>query len=475
MAQIPPDEIQYSSLSTCDDVGRVFHWRGGIYRGIKAQGTKQVHALFESGCLNELIERGLFPRYQITDHALEGFAFVVKHEAIPILTYPHEWSFDMFRDAALAALEVGSIAARYGWSLKDCHPYNVLFYGARPMFVDLGSFTQTHGRGGLIVDTAFLNLYWYPLAIWAAGDSFLARRVISCANEMMSDVSWALYQHPTLRGRSRQRINRVMRRRTSLLSRGANILDYRPSLRRAATSMVNHLPAELLVYRPELMRQKIMNLKPPTPASEWHDYQGEYFDGDERKTTARFNRIVEIIQSLDCDSVVELAGNRGLLSLLLYEKTSVQSILSTDNDSNATNLFHLDCRSLGAPSDKIMQSAVLNFMVPELNFYTVPPPDRFRADIVTALAITHHLILTQNFDVKEILRTIAGYTRRFALVEFMPLGLWNGETAPPLPEWYTLEWFQQAFKEWFELVSVEQVEANRVLHLGRLRTNSDVV
>ena len=469
MAEIPPDEIQYSNLSTSDHVGRVFHWRGGIYRGINVQAAPQVRALFESGCLDELIERGLFPRSTITDDALEGFALVVKHEAIPIVTYPHEWSFDMFRDAALAVLEVNTTAARFGWALKDAHPYNVLFHGARPMFVDLGSFTQTPPGAASIVGTAFLNFFWYPLAIWASGDTFLARRVISCANELMPDVSWAYYQHPTWRGRSLQRLNRVMRRRTNLMSRGAHMLDYRPSLRRAATSMVNHLPAELLVCTPDLMRQKIVNLAPPTPSSEWHDYQGEYFQGDERATTPRFDRIVEIIESLDCESVVELAGNRGLLSLLLFEKTSVQSILSTDNDSNATNRFHLDCRKLGAPSDKIMQAAVLNFMVPEINFYSAPPPVRFRADLVTALAVTHHLILTQNFDIREILRTIAGYTRRFALVEFMPLGLWNGKTAPPLPDWYTLEWFQQAFSEFFDVLLVEEVETNRVLHLGRLK------
>jgi hypothetical protein len=225
-----------------------------------------------------------------------------------------------------------------------------------------------------------------------------------------------------------------------------------------------------MAYTPDLLRLKIANLAPPPPEGAWHCYQDEYFENGELAPTPRFERIVEIIRSLECESVVELAGNQGLLSLLLAGQTSIQRVLCTDSDPDAINRLHRYCRQLSPTSStRVVHSAVLNFMGPEENFYTLPPGERFRADLVTALAITHHLTLAQNFQLRDVMATIAGYSRRFALVEFMPLGLWNGVEAPPLPDWYTLESFQQAFSEFFEIIQVEKVEDNRVLHLGRLK------
>jgi hypothetical protein len=118
---------------------------------------------------------------------------------------------------------------------------------------------------------------------------------------------------------------------------------------------------------------------------------------------------------------------------------------------------------------KTIQPTVINFMTPDVNFVAGNPAARLRADVVIALAITHHLTLSQNFSLREVLKTIAAYTRQFALVEFMPLGLWDGQQAPKLPAWYNLKWFQETFAEFFEVLSVEELEPNRVLHVGRLK------
>lgn len=470
MVAIPPEEIQYSNLSCVDDVGRVFHWREGIYRGINAGAAEHVWALFASGFLDELAERGLFPHSRITEHTLNGFALVVQHELVPCITYPHEWSFNMFRDAALTVLEISRTGARFGWTLKDCHPYNLLFNGARPMYVDLGSFMPITPGNGLVKCPGFLASYWYPLYIWAAGDSFLAQRIVSSGHEEMPALSWQLYRNPIRRWLSPQLGARITRRRERVLKRGAQLLGDGHKLERAVASLVSYLPAELFVGDADMLQRKIEDLAPPPPTSTWHDYQGEYFQTGVLASTPRFDRILEIVQSLNCESVVELAGNQGLLSLLLLRHTSVTRVICTDYDSHAINRLHGYCSNLAVvPAGKMLQSAVINFMIPELNFYTLPPAERFRGDLVTALAITHHLTLSQNFQLRQVIQTIADYTRRFALVEFMPLGLWNGHEAPRVPEWYTLEWFQHVFAEFFDLLQVEEVETNRVLHLGRLK------
>ena len=59
-------------------------------------------------------------------------------------------------------------------------------------------------------------------------------------------------------------------------------------------------------------------------------------------------------------------------------------------------------------------------------------------------------------------------TKKYIIVEFMPLGLWNGETAPELPEWYTLDWFLDNLKKYFNILKIEQTEINRIAILGEL-------
>jgi hypothetical protein len=175
------------------------------------------------------------------------------------------------------------------------------------------------------------------------------------------------------------------------------------------------------------------------------------------------------VYSLGSTSVVELAGNQGFLSLLLASRRQITRIICTDCDSDVINKLYSYCRRVAGTENNIIHPAVLDFMISESNSGTIPPAERFRADLVTALAITHHLTLRQNLPLREVIRAIASYTNRFALVEFMPLGLWDGWEAPPLPDWYGPDWFRVGFGEFFDILGVEQIETNRVLYLGVLK------
>jgi hypothetical protein len=62
------------------------------------------------------------------------------------------------------------------------------------------------------------------------------------------------------------------------------------------------------------------------------------------------------------------------------------------------------------------------------------------SDVVFALALTHHLILSQNYDIHAIFSTISMYSRKYVYIEFCPLGLWSNGKAPPFPDWYNEAW-----------------------------------
>ena len=77
---------------------------------------------------------------------------VIRPDRIHLISYPYEWSFSQYQDAALLTLEIQRLALGRGMSLKDCSAFNVQFHEGRPIFIDTLSLRAVSGReamGGL--------------------------------------------------------------------------------------------------------------------------------------------------------------------------------------------------------------------------------------------------------------------------------------------------------------------------------------
>jgi hypothetical protein len=68
---------------------------------------------------------------------LPAGAMIVEHNLVDFANYPHEWAPEMLRSAAFLTLELASSALQNGFILKDATPYNLIFDGSRPLFVDV--------------------------------------------------------------------------------------------------------------------------------------------------------------------------------------------------------------------------------------------------------------------------------------------------------------------------------------------------
>src|SRR5262245_60501567 len=82
--------------------------------------------------LSEYLRRGSW-----RDEAPEA---VFEHERIAFPSYPYEWAPEMLNRAGRLTLDLAESALKEGFGLKDATPYNVLFRGPEPVFVDLLSF-----------------------------------------------------------------------------------------------------------------------------------------------------------------------------------------------------------------------------------------------------------------------------------------------------------------------------------------------
>src|SRR5215212_2199772 len=81
--EIPNDEIIFHTHSFGDPGGRLFTWRGELYRAISGPQASFVRNLFRTGIVERLVDRGLLIESEITPYQLNGYAMVVHHRTVP--------------------------------------------------------------------------------------------------------------------------------------------------------------------------------------------------------------------------------------------------------------------------------------------------------------------------------------------------------------------------------------------------------
>ena len=92
-----------------DSEGFVFQQHGKVYRYLHTSYEVHYTKLMNSGLYDELVKKAmLIAHTEITETAAFGFTDgrVLLPEQIPFISYPYEWSFDMWKDAALLTLQI---------------------------------------------------------------------------------------------------------------------------------------------------------------------------------------------------------------------------------------------------------------------------------------------------------------------------------------------------------------------------------
>jgi hypothetical protein len=451
-----PAAFERVALSGADP-GAVLYSDGQRY--LRGAG-EDARELLASGLLDALAQAGLFPATRVLSgevpEPLRGHFLVLEHEAIGPLSYPREWSFAMVKAAALAFLDVAEAALARGYTLKDAHLFNFVFRGMRPIWVDAGSFVPV-GRLPAPVpwQDEFVRGVLVPLEMWAAGAAWLGRAAIRHPASLMGVEDVAAYRWPSLRWRFAAQARRMLGYAAVAGSIGED--STRARLFRALFASTPQATLRKL-------RRRVTRLKPP-PSPAWDAYQDEYLDAQGGiALPPRFERIATLVGSHAPRSVIELGGNSGVLSQALAARYPKMRVLCTDVDPAPLDRMF---ERKGAAALPNLSAAVLDFMVPEYTPAEIAPERRFASECVLALALTHHLLLSQGYSYDAVIDGIARYASRLAFVEFMPLGLHDGVSAPPLPAWYGLDAFRAAFERQFEVLGVQPLEENRVLLIGQ--------
>lgn len=97
----------------------------------------------------------------------EDWAGILRHAAIPCISYPFEWSFGMLQDAALLHLELLDTALNEDVTLKDGTAYNLQWCGIQPVFIDIPSMERLVPGTPWNGYRQFCQTFLYPLMLQA--------------------------------------------------------------------------------------------------------------------------------------------------------------------------------------------------------------------------------------------------------------------------------------------------------------------
>lgn len=459
------DKISFSSFSLTDSFGRVFFIKDKVYRAINPIYENECRDFLESDLFSELDRRGYIPKTSIAKISIEGYNLILEHERL-LEVYPYEWSFSMYKKSALFILELLQLCNSFNYELKDAHLFNILFRGNQPVFVDFGSIVKSNSPYW-IAHKEFISDVFIPLKIWSEGDLFTLRRLIET-------------DYPNVRFLPTMGIfnSKLFKKYTHSISWGIfiKLKKYDKLLICTRYNHILHIISYFvkkilkvmnsdygITYLPYTSITKLSNtltkIERKRSSSMWQDYHTfSQMDDKNSEEYLRLARIVHIVSNLpNVDSVLDLAGNQGLISFAIKEERPNYKVITADYDENALD----DAYNITCKRNIEISTVLLNFMLPVSSDVS----ERLKSSIVLALAVTHHLILTQGYNIDAIFQQIKKFSRKYILIEFMPLGLWaKGGALPDIPDWYNIDWFKRHIKlAGLKICAEEKLEVNRIL------------
>ncbi len=442
-----------------DPSGFVFRSDGVLYRHVAAKGAADYDQLMSSGLYEGLVGAGLMVAHEEVEPVVSpGAHKVLRPNELEFVSYPYEWSFSQLRDAALVTLEAQALAMKHDMTLRDASAYNLLARpGGRPVLIDTLSFGAYEEGRPWVAYKQFCQHFLAPLALMAHTD-------VSLGNLMRVHID----------GVPLALASRLLPKRTRLspgllahihLHAKSQTKHASSEKRTASMRMTRHAKLALL----DSLESTIRGLAWKPEGTEWGDYYADTNYSD-AAGEAKARLVESFIAKAQPGRVWDLGGNVGRFSRIASRK-GIPTVCF-DVDPAAVETAYRNSRDHAEEC-----------LLPLLMDLTNPSPSlgwhhgerdgllaRGPADLVMALALVHHLAISNNVPLARVAAFLAEASARHLIIEFVPKDdsqverlLRNREDVFPH---YDEPHFEAAFGPHFRIVEKRRVgDSKRTLYL----------
>jgi SAM-dependent methyltransferase len=382
----------------------VFYHNGEIFRGISAKALANWRRLTATRFFRDFTTRGsIVPTEMVSDPKWENpgqeWAAVLKHDLIPFVSYPYEWTFGMLKDAALLHLDLMLAAIEENFILKDSSAYNVQWHGTRPVFIDIPSFEVLEQGQPWVGYRQFCELFLYPLMLLAyKGADF--RPWLRGNIDGISAASL----RPLLSTRDLVRPGVMMH----VVAHNAFQRSYSDGERNIRSALAEAGFDKRLIVRNVLNLRKIISrMAPAGGKTEWSDYARTHSYG-EADFEAKRAFVRKAAGFHRWRRVWDLGCNTGAFSRIAAEHADY--VVAMDSDWMAVEHLYQSQKEHSDGGSILPLVVNLSDPSPGLGWRGMerkPLPDRGKPDITLCLALIHHVVISANIPLADFMRWLA--------------------------------------------------------------------
>jgi hypothetical protein len=397
-----------------DRNGRIFYDGGRVLRGISESAWQDFRKLESTPFFSRYVGEGKLVNTRTSSRPVTGsWSAVLEHEPIPFISYPYEWAFGMLKDSALLQLELLLAALDHDLILKDASAFNVQWRGARPVFIDIPSFTRLSPGEPWAGYRQFCQLLLYPLMLQAYKNvdfrPFLRGSLDGITPGAMNRMTTAadlflragVFAHVFLQSKLE----------SNLADSG---FDMRKGLREAGFAQ------DLIRANASRLKKLVSSLQWNPPGSEWSGYadRNSYTDSD---TEAKKRFVAEVGSMRRKKLSWDIGCNTGTYSRILAESSG--TVVAMDRDPLAIEWLY---RALAGEKN--------GQILPLVTDITDPSPalgwkgmerkalwERGRPELTLCLALIHHVVISANIPMHEFIAWLAGLGTAL-VIEFVRRG-----------------------------------------------------
>lgn len=456
------------SASFRDPSGFLFTDNGILYRQINRAYEKDYARLMDSGLYDKLVKANLLIPHVEADQLLvkSDAAFkIIQPEHVPFISYPYEWSFSQLKDAALATLNIQKRALKLDMSLKDASAYNIQFVRGKATLIDTLSFEIYKEGEPWVAYKQFCQHFLAPLALMTYCDVRLSQLMRVYIDGVPLDLAAGLLPLKT-------KFNFGLLTHVHIHAGAQKQYAARGKAVKAQGS-ARRVSKQALTGLIESLENTIKKLSWKPAGTEWGDYyeNTNYTDGSfEHKKQLVHDWALEKKPKL----IWDLGGNTGVFSREAASSSGAFAV-SFDIDPAAVEQNYRTVKTnkeqniLPLVLDLTNPSPALGWDHAERDSFGARGP----ADMALALAVIHHLAISNNVPLPQIAKFFAARCV-WLVIEFVPKS--DSQVKRLLASRedifteYTRDGFENAFSVPFIIHKAELIgDSDRILYLMEKR------
>ncbi len=467
-----------------DPGGRLYRFPQRILRAVEPSHIPDLEGFLNTRAAQEAIAQGRLVRSTpipagelrglgLSEAAAPGSLWL-EHERISFPSFPYEWPPEMLYAAGSLTLDLAEAALEEGFGLKDATPYNVLFRGSQPVFVDVLSFERRDPLDATwLAYGQFVRTFLLPLAAHRYF-GLSPSSTLACQRDGIEPET--MYQWAGWRRRLTPPLAGLVSFPKWLGGRKGKegAVSYRTPPARSE-EQARFVLGGLL----RSCRRQLRSLAPkPSPDSTWSGYldHKSLYSPAQLQQKERF--VEEALELARPQRVLDIGANEGRFSCLAARKGA--EVVAIDTDPTVTGSIWKR-----AAADRLnVLPLVIDFTrpTPAIGWRNRECPSFLeragleragnKFDLVMFLAVAHHILVTERIPLEDLLDLADEISRDYVLIEFVapedPMFHWIVRGRDRLYAHFSPAWFEAAASARFELVRSQKLDGlHRWLYLFR--------